>query len=96
MCEQDSDMEIAVGNDGTPNHTSLEGNLEVEETGISGKKQLGIASVNILDHLPHQQSYDDLAAELEDSGDEVALEASPKNAVIRRKSRMVIDLEDED
>lgn len=58
---------------------------------IASKIPLGVSPANNLDHLSHQQS----GHELEDSGDEVAPSASPKSVVMRRKLRMVLDLEDD-
>ncbi|KAB1204268.1 hypothetical protein CJ030_MR8G009056 [Morella rubra] len=58
---------------------------------IASKNRLGVSPANNLDHLSRQQSGD----ELEDSGDEATSSASPKSVVMRRKLRMVPDLEDD-
>jgi hypothetical protein len=47
---------------------------------------LGVAPLNNLDNLSHQQVYDELA----DLRDEVALVASPKNALVRAGSEKLL------
>jgi hypothetical protein len=51
----------------------------------------GVASENNLDHVSRQQVDDELA----DWGDEVVSIVTPKSVVMRRKLRMVLDLEDD-
>ncbi|XP_077228993.1 timeless family protein isoform X2 [Tasmannia lanceolata] len=79
----------------------LDGNVEVALANISGGERAefsvedSVGLVGNIDHLPHQQSYDELADELADSDDEVGPVAL-KNVQSRRKFRVSFDLEDDD
>ena len=59
---------------------------------IGSGNRLDVAPVNDLDNLSDQV----VDEELEDAIDELAPSASPKSNVMRRKLRMVLDLEDDD
>ncbi|XP_057950492.1 uncharacterized protein LOC131145435 isoform X2 [Malania oleifera] len=73
-------------------HADLHGIAEGE---VSGNSSGGVDPVSSVDHSSLQQPYDELADELEDLGDDVAPVTSPKSSV-RRKLRMVIDMEDDE
>lgn len=72
-------------------------NAEAEASILGSEKQVGAPLIDDANHLQHQQMHDELADELSDFGDDATTPvASPKDAVLRRKMRMVLDLEDDD
>jgi hypothetical protein len=68
------------------NHGNLNGSAEAKVTCMGSGNFLGVAPLNNLDHLSHQQ----VDNELGDLRDEVALVASPKNALIRAGSENLL------
>ncbi|KAI8564941.1 hypothetical protein RHMOL_Rhmol03G0222300 [Rhododendron molle] len=72
-------------------------NAEAKASSLGSEKLVGAPLVDDASHLQHQQMHDELADELSDFGDDATTHvASPKDAVLRRKIRMVLDLEDDD
>ncbi|KAG5558725.1 hypothetical protein RHGRI_008623 [Rhododendron griersonianum] len=72
-------------------------NAEAEASILGSEKQVGAPLIDDANHLQHQQMHDELADELSDFGEDATTPvASPKDAVLRRKMRMVLDLEDDD
>lgn len=87
------------GMEGEFDESSLDyaANAEAEASILSSEKQEGAPLVDNANHLQHQQMHEELADELSDFGDDATTPvASPKDAVLRRKMRMVLDLEDDD
>lgn len=87
------------GMEGEFDESSLDyaANAEAEASILGSKKQVGAPLIDDANHLQHQQMHDELADELSDFGDDATTPvASPKDAVLRRKMRMVLDLEDDD
>ncbi|XP_058206068.1 uncharacterized protein LOC131319704 [Rhododendron vialii] len=91
--------EPPCGTEGEFDESSLDyaANAEAEASSLGSKKLVGAPLVDDASHLQHQQMHDELADELSDFGDDATTHvASPKDAVWRRKMRMVLDLEDDD
>ncbi|KAF8413264.1 hypothetical protein HHK36_001240 [Tetracentron sinense] len=82
-----------VGEDMAVKLKDLNGNSKQEEasSATSSGKPVGAELLNNIDHVPHQQMHD----ELEDSEDDVA-QITPKTSILRRKLKMVVDLEDDE
>lgn len=100
--EQPSGMEGEFGESLIPNYPKKEfgesspnyaANAEAEASSLGSRKQVGAPLVEDT----NQQMHDELADDLSDFGDDATTPvASPKDAVLRRKMRMVLDLEDDD
>ncbi|KAH7853622.1 hypothetical protein Vadar_004796 [Vaccinium darrowii] len=95
--EQSSGMEIGEFDKSSVNYTA---NAEAEASIVGSKKQVGAPLDGDANRLQHQQMPDDLADELSDFGDDdddaTTPVASANDAVLRRKMRVVLDLEDDD
>ncbi|KAK2983623.1 hypothetical protein RJ640_023157 [Escallonia rubra] len=88
--EQSTEMGVAESEDAAANHD------EAEATGGSSGQNIGLAFVDKAGHLQCQQLEDELADDFPDFGDDETPVSSEKAVVIRRKLRMVVDLEDDE
>ncbi|KAL7003535.1 hypothetical protein U1Q18_004688 [Sarracenia purpurea var. burkii] len=92
--EQPTGMEMTEFDDCSLNHVA---NTDAEAHNFSSEKQVAAPLVNDINYLQQQQQlHDELADQLSDFGTDVTPVASQKGAIVRRKLRMVLDLEDDE
>ncbi|KAI5561937.1 hypothetical protein BDE02_15G020400 [Populus trichocarpa] len=83
---------VGIDEDTVLDHGSKEGASEAEATNSRSGKSTGVSPVNYVDDIPDQQMDD----ALEDLEDAAASDTVVTSARLKRKLRMVVDLEDED
>ena len=81
-----------IEEDIVPDHVSKESASEAEAIDSRSGKSTGVSPVNYVDNTPYEQMDD----ALEDLEDAAASDTVVTSARLKRKLRMVVDLEDDD